>query len=179
MHQKSYVFFRNNLSNKAFTLIELLVVVAIIGILAAIGFVSFGGFTDGAKASATKANHVQVTKFIIHETKKCQAGDTNIMVQENVSLNCQGLLVTSIIDHIKTYTFANLKNIYNPNSNQAYLTRGLRQANSWSASPNWTDSDVGIVDLAEKSPKEIHIRTCFKIPCSSSENRMDNLINID
>jgi type IV pilus assembly protein PilA len=164
---------------RAFTLIELLVVVAIIGILAAIGVVSFSGFTDAAKASATKVNHVQITKFILNETKKCQAGAANIMVQENVSLNCQGLVVTSIIDYIKTYTFANLKNIYNPNSNQAYLSRGLRQATSWSASPNWTDSDVGIVDLAEKNPKEIHIRTCFKLPCSNSENRMDNLINID
>jgi len=164
---------------RAFTLIELLVVVAILGILAAIGVVSFSGFTDAAKVSATKANHVQITKFIMNETKKCQAGSTNIMVQENVSLNCQGLLVTSVIDYVKTYTFANLKNIYNPNSNQAYLSKGVRQAVSWSASPNWTDNDVGIVDLAEKSPKEIHIRTCFKLPCSNSENRMDNLINID
>jgi len=39
---------------KGFTLIELLVVVAIIGILAAIGVVSFGGFTGSAKINATK-----------------------------------------------------------------------------------------------------------------------------
>ena len=44
------------MNNKGFTLIELLVVVAIIGILAAVGVVSFGGFTAGAKASAVKAN---------------------------------------------------------------------------------------------------------------------------
>jgi type IV pilus assembly protein PilA len=167
------------MKNKAFTLIELLVVVAIIGILAAIGLVTFSGFGDAAKASATKANHVQITKFILNETKKCQTGVTNIMVQENVSLNCQGLLVTSVIDYVKTYTFANLKNIYNPNSNQAYLSKGIRQAVSYSSNPNWVDSDLGIVDLAEKSPKEIHIRTCFKLPCSNSENRLDNLINID
>jgi len=34
---------------RAFTLIELLVVVAIIGILAAIGLVTFSGFTNAAK----------------------------------------------------------------------------------------------------------------------------------
>ena len=41
--------------NKAFTLIELLVVVAIIGILAAVGVTTFGGFQDKAKASSAKA----------------------------------------------------------------------------------------------------------------------------
>ena len=164
---------------RAFTLIELLVVVAILGILAAIGVISFSGFTDAAKVSATKTNHVQITKFIMNETKKCQAGTANIMVQENVSLRCQGLQAASITEYLTRYAFSDLKNIYNPNSNQAYLTHGIRQASSYAANRYWTDSDVGIVDLAEKSPKEIHIRTCFKVPCSSSENRMDNLISID
>jgi len=41
---------------RAFTLIELLVVVAIIGILAAVGVVSFSGFTDAAKANVVKSN---------------------------------------------------------------------------------------------------------------------------
>ena len=39
-------------ANKAFTLIELLVVVAIIGILAAVGVTTFGGFQDKAKIEA-------------------------------------------------------------------------------------------------------------------------------
>jgi len=42
---------------KAFTLIELLVVVAIIGILAAVGVVSFSGYSDSAKISAAKSNY--------------------------------------------------------------------------------------------------------------------------
>ena len=172
---------KNLYMDRAFTLIELLVVVAIIGILAAIGVVSFSGFTDVAKVSATKANHVQITKFIIHETKKCQAGATNIMVQENVSLRCQGLQAASIIGYLTSYTFADLKNVYNPNSNQAHLTHGLRQSNSYVFLnlKNWTDNDVGIVDLSEKSPNEIHVITCFKIPCSISDNRIYNLINIE
>ena len=36
-------------SNRAFTLIELLVVVALIGILSAVGIVSYSGYTKGAK----------------------------------------------------------------------------------------------------------------------------------
>ena len=43
------------MKNKAFTLIELLVVVAIIGILAAVGVTTFGGFQDKAKIAAAKA----------------------------------------------------------------------------------------------------------------------------
>ena len=52
------------MKNKAFTLIELLVVVAIIGILAAVGVVSFSGFTDAAKANVVKSNHKTVINFI-------------------------------------------------------------------------------------------------------------------
>tara|TARA_B100001248_G_scaffold98413_1_gene73053 strand:- start:310 stop:432 length:123 start_codon:yes stop_codon:yes gene_type:complete len=37
------------LRKKGFTLIELLVVVAIIGILASIGIVAYGGYISGAK----------------------------------------------------------------------------------------------------------------------------------
>ena len=49
---------------KAFTLIELLVVVAIIGILAAIGIVTFTGFTEKAKENSAISNHQAVVKFI-------------------------------------------------------------------------------------------------------------------
>ena len=52
------------MKNKAFTLIELLVVVAIIGILAAVGVTTFGGFQEKAKISATKANHKMAVKFL-------------------------------------------------------------------------------------------------------------------
>ena len=57
--------------NKAFTLIELLVVVAIIGILAAVGVTTFGGFQDKAKASSTKAIHKGVQKKLAAELVKC------------------------------------------------------------------------------------------------------------
>ena len=62
---------------KGFTLIELLVVVAIIGILAAVGVVSFSGFTESAKQNATKSNHNIYVKFITAQLLKCAAQDNN------------------------------------------------------------------------------------------------------
>jgi prepilin-type N-terminal cleavage/methylation domain-containing protein len=61
-------------NRKAFTLIELLVVVAIIGILAAIGVVSFGGFTESAKKKTVIANYNMMIKYINSELMKCELG---------------------------------------------------------------------------------------------------------
>ncbi len=49
-----------SVSQKGFTLIELLVVIAILGILAVVGVLSFGGLTNGAKASTAKTELTQV-----------------------------------------------------------------------------------------------------------------------
>ena len=56
---------------KGFTLIELLVVVAIIGILAAVGLVTFNNFSESAKKKATQANHKTISNFIAAEITKC------------------------------------------------------------------------------------------------------------
>ena len=73
---------------KGFTLIELLVVVAIIGILAAVGVVAYSGYTTGAKKSATKSNQAAVVKYISAELKKCDLGETEVMVKGSKKLLC-------------------------------------------------------------------------------------------
>ena len=51
-------------NKKGFTLIELLVVVAIIGILASVGIVSFQGYTKMAKKRVLVANWLNISKVI-------------------------------------------------------------------------------------------------------------------
>jgi len=104
---------------KGFTLIELLVVVAIIGILAAIGVVSFGGFTGSAKINATKANHAQAIKSISAELKKCeiQGGSLSLMSTSGSatvnSVTCAksstttAAMVTAFVNHFNNSKFTN------------------------------------------------------------------------
>jgi prepilin-type N-terminal cleavage/methylation domain-containing protein len=66
-------------NKNAFTLIELLVVVAIIGTLAAIGVVSFSGFTDAAKKNVAIANYNSMVKWIRMQSGFCEI-DSNYNV---------------------------------------------------------------------------------------------------
>src|SRR5210317_2403529 len=105
-------FFMNR---KAFTLIELLVVVAIIGILAAVGVVAYNGYTGAAKAAYTKSNHKLVSNYVRNEVKKCEMGETNIMIKDNISLRCLNLNSSIVINYMaatNNSSFVDLKNIY-------------------------------------------------------------------
>jgi|TARA_B110000238_G_C15973121_1_gene372654 type IV pilus assembly protein PilA len=68
-----------NKKNKGFTLIELLVVVAIIGILASVGVVAYGGYTASAKKASAKSNFNSVAKWTRNELQKCNIGETSAM----------------------------------------------------------------------------------------------------
>ena len=104
---------------KAFTLIELLVVVAIIGILAAVGLVTFSGFTDAAKANVVKSNHKTVVNFISASLGKCAVGDElklktwttwgNFFDTTNLCKVSNSVLASGFVNH---FTVMNFKNPY-------------------------------------------------------------------
>ena len=74
------------MKQKGFTLLELLVVIAIIGILAAIGVVSFGGFQRAAKVNVVKTQISQVEKFVSAKMGYCMAnggGSMDLYIPEN------------------------------------------------------------------------------------------------
>ena len=88
------------MKQKAFTLIELLVVVAIIGILAAVGVTTFGGYQEKAKIAVVKSNHTLAVKTLNiqllsaeidneieawnYTTKKCEKRTAHVNSDSNV-----------------------------------------------------------------------------------------------
>ena len=102
---------------KGFTLIELLVVVAIIGILAAIGVVSFGGFQGAAKRNAVTSNHNNLKKFMAAQMAKCPLGET-ITLKSNATggtttVGCAVDASSEVSKFIAHFQYEGWKNPYN------------------------------------------------------------------
>ena len=89
------MIFNKKTNYQAFTLIELLVVVAIIGILAAVGVNTFGGFQKKAKINTAKTQHANIKKFIEASYGQCALGASYIVMKtcDNGSWFCKGLSV--------------------------------------------------------------------------------------
>ena len=72
------------MKQKGFTLIELLVVVAIIGTLAAIGFIAYDGYVKNTKETKCKENHNFFKKEILKKWMNTQLKTTpDIEIQSN------------------------------------------------------------------------------------------------
>tara|TARA_B100001093_G_C26566601_1_gene901068 strand:+ start:392 stop:880 length:489 start_codon:yes stop_codon:yes gene_type:complete len=74
---------------KGFTLIELLVVVAIIGVLAAVGIISYNGYIKSAHRTATLTQHKSAIKLIKSYLAKCDLDRTvSVQISSSKFINC-------------------------------------------------------------------------------------------
>ena len=99
--------------NKGFTLIELLVVVAIIGILASVGVVAYGGYTASAKKGAAKSNYNSVAKWTRNELQKCNIGEAKAMDDKLTCTDTNNATKVALaVFQSQTSTTAKMKNPY-------------------------------------------------------------------
>ena len=160
------------MKRNGFTLIELLVVVAIIGILAAVGVVAYNGYTASAKANASKTNYKNVTKWIQTELVKCNAGLTDNIFTSNPqscpithSNNFQSGMNNAC--RVQNGVFADMQNPYDTGERMCRLSISYTNNN-----------DVGYVNWSQKSATEMRFSSCWKTPCSSSDNREEIIIDV-
>ena len=157
------------MKNKAFTLIELLVVVAIIGILAAVGVTTFGGFQDKAKIAAAKANQKSITKYLAAEAMRCQLDSSETILYGQYSCttlysviagggNPGGAVSNAIVAGLK----GKFKNPFG--ANHPPLGDVAATTSGWG-----NDRDLGYTRIDPRGLSDgplINISTCFKLPCN-------------
>ena len=170
---------KNKLYKQAFTLIELLVVVAIIGILAAVGVVAYNGYTKSAKTNVVKSNHAAFVKKVSLINQECNLnGSVNLMKKHNdktlYNIACYS---PNKWDFFSMYVRADMSNnqFRNP-----FKTSSTTPAQPGVCAGSYTDGYLGWVWIKGHDDMDhVTLCTCFKTPCSNSDNRLENKIYLD
>jgi len=164
------------MKQKAFTLIELLVVVAIIGILAAVGVTTFGGYQEKAKVSTTRSNFSMIYKTWLYEKTKCEIDTSEKAFWEKT--NCQVVVANNSSDFARVSgiisNYYGLNNRYGtgqPTKNLFHqYERNLYKMSCSTDEKN--DSNMGfLISCYDQSNSRIILKGCFKSPCSVIINR--------
>ena len=146
---------------RAFTLMELMIVIVIIGILATVGMVMFGGQAEKAKIASTKSIHKQVVTFITIEMMNCSMGDAKTM---GGSLTCSGRTPASVVAATVTAQAGEHENPYQV-GNAAVTSGGA----------NTATGDAGFIRLSV-SGQNIIAKSCHTQPCSAAGERDEKTI---
>ena len=162
------------MKQKGFTLIELLVVVAIIGILAAVGVVTYNGYTESAKSSTVKTSCKNVEKFIRLETTKCSAGLTDWIFgqKHTTSFQCplsdpkynqEGRIAKGAF---RNYVASSRCSFCTANNPYKGSNSDLLVFNNWG---RINDNHVGHIFISDNNTG-IDIYCCHSTPCADTAN---------
>ena len=164
---------------RAFTLMELMIVIVIIGILATVGMVMFGGQAEKAKIATTKTNHNNVVKKVALTIMDCNMnGSVKMMSKPNnttsYNINCYGKKFTFFADYLinDMDNQGRWKNPYKDTGNRV-------QQPGWCANAKSGDANVGFVWInARDNMDHVTVCTCTKTPCSDDLNILEKNIPI-
>ena len=180
------------MKRNGFTLIELLVVVAIIGILAAVGTVAYNGYTLGAKVNATKAQYKTVVKHQIGEITKCQLGMIDTIgnpdygskpcpLRDSGAFNAAGEWIHTFGNQCNNPggIYLDWSNPYKPSYKDDVGNVKNNNPCKFDSSGNnhKDDKNVGYINYRKISDTEASLSSCWKVPCSSPENRGETIID--